>query len=197
VGPRARRRAILGFPTALIGGGIVLVLLGIPIGGLGLILVALVSRAAIRSRWRRQELARIFDGVTVGDVMETVPFVVVAQATLDTFAPALEDADEATVARVMRGDELLGLVGPREIRRVPRRRWAEVHAADAMTALSGLPVLGPRDPLGPAVERLVASTAPGLPVESDGRLAGLLTRLAVGRTVHEGTEAVALHDGRR
>ncbi len=46
--------------------------------------------------------------------METVPFVVAPQATLDTFAPALGGGGAATVARVMQGDELLGLMGPRE-----------------------------------------------------------------------------------
>ncbi len=46
--------------------------------------------------------------------METVRFVSAPQATRDTFAPALDGAAEATVARVMQGDELLGLMGPRE-----------------------------------------------------------------------------------
>jgi CBS domain-containing protein len=85
----------------------------------------------------------------------------------------------------MRGEELLGLVGPREIARVPRARWPEVHAAEAMAALQALPALAPDEPLGPAAERLAASSASGLPVVSEGRMAGILTRLAVGRTLHE------------
>lgn len=170
---------------ALLAGGLVLIVLGDALGGLALLTLGWFVHVASRVRRRRARLEQLIDGLTVGEVMEVVPFVVVPQATLDTFAPALESADDATVARVMRGDELLGLVGLREIGRVPRRRWAEVHAADAMTASGGLPVLDPDDALGPAAERLGASSAPGLPVVSEGRLAGILTRLAVGRAVHE------------
>ncbi len=85
----------------------------------------------------------------------------------------------------MRGEELLGLVGPREIARVPRARWPEVNAADAMATLQALPALSPDEPLGPAAERLGACSASGLPVVSEGLMAGILTRLAVGRTLHE------------
>ena len=134
---------------------------------------------------------------TVGEVMETVPFVVAPQATLDTFALALDGAGEATVARVMRGDELLGLVGAREIGRVPRGRWAAVHAAEVMAVSGGLPVLDPGDALGPAADRLATSSAPGLPVVREGSLAGILTRLAVGRTVHERAVANAERGDRR
>jgi CBS domain-containing protein len=197
VDSRIRQRAILALATALLGGGLVLIVLGNLVGGLALLVASLFARAAVRTRRRRDELERLIDGLTVGEVMETVPFVVMPQATLDTFAPALEEADDTTVARVMRGDELLGLVGPREIGRVPRQRWAEVHAADAMAAFGGLPALDPGDALGPAADRLVASSAPGLPVVSEGRLAGILTRLSVGRVVHERTVAAAEHPGRR
>ena len=192
-----RQRGILALGSALLGGGVVLILMGNLVVGLALMIAGWFARVAV-TRWRRRdELERLIEGLTVGGVMETVPFVVMPQATLDTFAPALKEADDTTVARVMRGDELLGLVGPREIGRVPRQRWAEVHAADAMAAFGGLPALDPGDALGPAADRLVASSAPGLPVVSDGRLAGILTRLSVGRVVHERTVAAAEHPGRR
>jgi CBS domain-containing protein len=64
-----------------------------------------------------------------------------------------------------------------------------------MVACDGLPELDPGEALGPAADRLGASSAPGLPVVSDGRLAGILTRLAVGRTVHERVVAAAGRGG--
>jgi CBS domain-containing protein len=185
VDPRIRRLATLALGPALLGAGLALIVLGSPVAGFALLVVGWFVRATARTRRRRDELERLIEGLTVGEVMETVPFVVAPQATLDSFALALDAAGEATVARVMQGDELLGLVGPREMKRVPRRRWAAVHAAEAMAASGGLPVLDPGDALGPAADRLGASSAPGLPVVSEGRLAGILTRLAVGRTVHE------------
>jgi CBS domain-containing protein len=197
VDPRLRRLGTLALPPALLAGGLVLIVMGDALGGLALLMLGWFVHSAFRARRRRHRLERLIDGLTVGEVMETVPFVVMPQATLDTFAPALEYADEATVARVMRGDELLGLVGPREIGRVPRQRWAAVHAVEAMVASDGLPELDPGEALGPAADRLGASSAPGLPVVREGRLAGILTRLAVGRTVHERAAAAAERGSRR
>ena len=193
--PRLRRLGSRALVPALLAGGLVLIVLGDALSGIALLTLGWFAHLAMRVRRRRDRLARLIEGLTVGDVMETVPFVVVPQATLDTFAAALEEGEEATVVRVMRGDELLGLVGPREVGRVPRGRWGAVHAAEAMVASDGLPELDPGEALGPAADRLGASSAPGLPVVSEGRLAGVLTRLAVGRTVHERVVAAAEHRG--
>ena len=188
---RLRRLGALAVTPVLLGAGLIVFALGNAIGGLALLMSAWLAWTTVKSRRRQHELERVIDGLTVGDVMETVPFVVVPQATLDTFAEALDAGGEATVARVMRGEELLGLVGRREIDRVPRARWPEVHATDAMVTLQTLPALAPDEPLGPAAERLAATSASGLPVVSDGRMAGILTRLAVGRTLHERAEVGA------
>jgi len=181
---------------ALLVGGLILVVLGNAMDGLALLMAAWFARTAAKARQRQDVLARLIHGLTVGEVMETDPFVVVPQATLDTFVRALDAAEGATVARVMRGDELLGLVGPREIDRVPSGRWPAIHADEAMVATDGLPVRDPGEPLGPAADRLGAWAAPGLPVASDGRQAGILTRLEVGRTLHERAEAGAGRRGR-
>jgi hypothetical protein len=188
---RGRRLARAIATPALLAGGLVLIMLGNAVGGLALVMASWFARATVRARQRHDDLERLIAGLTVGEVMETVPFVVAPQATLDTFALALDGAGPATVARVMRGDELLGLVGLREIGRVPRRRWATVHAVEAMADSGGLPELDPGDALGPAAECLGASSASGLPVVREGSLAGILTRLAVGRTLHERAAAAA------
>jgi len=196
VDARLRRLGALAVTPVLLGAGLIVFALGNAIGGLALLMSAWLAWTTVKSRRRQHELERVIDGLTVGDVMETVPFVVVPQATLDTFAEALDVGGEATVARVMRGEELLGLVGPREIDRVPRARWPEVHATDAMVALQTLPALAPHEPLGPAAERLGACLASGLPVVIEGRMAGILTRVAVGRTLHERATAGARRGAR-
>ena len=85
-----RQRGILALGSALLGGGVVLILMGNLVVGLALLLAGWFARFAVR-RWRRRdELERLIEGLTVGAVMETVPFVVTPQATLDTFAAALD-----------------------------------------------------------------------------------------------------------
>ena len=191
-----RRAGELLVTPALLATGLIVFALGNAIGGLALLMSAWFAWTAVKARRRQRGLERVIDGLIVADVMETTPFVVVPQATLDTFAEALDATDETTVARVMRGEDLLGLVGPREIERVPRAQWPLVHAAEAMAALETLPVLSPGEPLGPAVERLAASSASGLPVVIEGRTTGILTRLAVGRTLHERAEAAPARGAR-
>jgi len=194
--PALRRIGELVVTPTLLAAGLIMFALGNAIGGLALLMSAWFAWTTVKARRRQRALERLIDGLTVADVMETVPFVVVPQATLDTFAAALDIVEEATVARVMRGDELLGLVGAREIDRVPRSRWPVVQAAEAMVPLEALPMLLPGDPLGSAVERLGTCSASGLPVVSEGQTAGILTRLAVGRTLHERAEASAARGDR-
>jgi CBS domain-containing protein len=185
VTPRRRRQADRLLAPLLWAGGLVLVVLGNGIAGMALVTAGWFARSAVRASRRRDQLERLIEGVTVGEVMETEPLVVAPQATLDTFGNALDATGSTTVARVMRDGHLVGLVGPRELAGVPRGRWSTVHAGEAMAASASLPVLTPGEALRPAADRLGASRAPGFPVLEDGRLAGILTRLAVGRTLHE------------
>ncbi|MDA8237435.1 MAG: hypothetical protein M0T75_06070 [Chloroflexi bacterium] len=178
-----------GAPAGLWAAGIVVVALGDPVGGLALLLAGWFARAAVRAAARREALEALIVDLTVGEVMETTAVAVAPHATLDTFADAVGGAVDGTrgptVVRVMGDDRLLGLLGQRELARVPRRRWPVVRAGEAMVPASRLPVLAPGEALRPAAERLGASRAPGFPVVAEGRLAGVLTRMAVGRTLHE------------
>jgi predicted transcriptional regulator len=185
VTPRWRRLAgRLLAPTLWIA-GLVVIVLGNAIGGLALVMAGVVARSALRSARRREELEHLIDGLTVGDVMETASLVVAPHATLDTFEASLDATGPTTVARVMQGELLVGLVGLHEVEKVSSGRRSTVHASEAMVAAAELPVLVPDEELRPAADRLGASSAPGLPVVADGRLAGILTRMAVGRTLHE------------
>ncbi len=185
VSARWRRRLAGLLAPALWAAGLVVIVLGNAIGGLALVMAGVVARSGVRSARRREQLEQLVDGVTVGDVMETASLVVAPHATLDTFAASLDASGPVTVARVMHDDRLVGLVGPHEVERVPPGRWPTVHASEAMAATASLPVLSPEDPLRPAADRLGGASAPGLPVVADGRLAGILTKMAVGRTLLE------------
>jgi CBS domain-containing protein len=175
------RRAV---PWLVVGAGFVVTLAGNAIGGLALVLAGFAARAAIQAADRRDRLQRLLDGVTVADVMVTETRTVPAHVTVDTFAPDL-DGDEPDVVRVVADGRLVGILGRREIAKVPRRRWSAVRAGDAMAATAVLPGLVPDEPLGPAAERLGATGASGLPVLRDGEPVGILTRFAVGRTLQE------------
>ncbi len=179
--PRELARRSVG--PALVAAGFVLTLAGNAIGGLALVLAGWTARAAVRAGDRRDRLQGLLDGVTVGDVMETGGPAVAPHVTLDAFVPELDVSPDVGAVRVVADGTLVGIVGPREIARVPRTRWTAVRAGEAMTATASLPGLVPGEPLGPAAERLGASGATGWPVLADGRPVGILTRTAVGRAL--------------
>jgi CBS domain-containing protein len=170
-------------------GGLFLIVLGEAIAGLALVMAGWFARTAARAARRREQLEHVVDGVTVGEVMETSALVVAPHATLDTFGDAIDPAGPTTVARVTRDGGLVGLIGIAQLDRVPRARWPIVHAAEAMVGVEALPALRPGEALRPVADRLGASSAPGFPVYEDAQLAGILTRLGVGRVVDERASA--------
>ncbi len=185
-GRRGLRRAVRWTaPWLVVGAGFVLTLAGNAIGGLALVLAGFAARAAIQAADRRDHLQRLLEGVTVADVMVRETPIVSPSVTVDTFAPDLDDAADPGVVSVVADGRLLGILGRRELAKVPRRRWPTVRAAEAMVATTSLPSLAPDDPLGPAAERLGATGATGLPVVRDGEPVGVLTRFVVGRILHE------------
>jgi CBS domain-containing protein len=198
--PRDRARWLLRRvgPTALVFAGIGLIVVGNAIGGLAIVFAGWTARAAVRASDRRDRLQRLVDGVIVADVMETDYPSVPSSVTLDTFTLAMEADPGSGVVRVVEAGRFVGLVGPREVARVPRDRWHVVRAAEAMAPAASLPGLAPGDPLGPAAERVGASGATGLPVLEDGEPVGILTRFALGRALQQrlsaGREAIGRTD---
>jgi Zn-dependent protease/predicted transcriptional regulator len=143
----------------------------------------ILSARTIRDRVRVEEL--IGDAI-VRDAMEPATVTVHANLTLDTFAAQLLDGESGTTAvPVTEGDDVVGLIGVRQVNRVRRDRWAQTRVADAMLTPPRLVMLSPDDPLPGAVAALQRANADGLPVLVDGNLAGLMTRATVGKLVSQ------------
>ena len=170
---------------ALIAAGLAILVAVDPLTGILLVVLGFSLRGSMGGVARRHELAGLIAAVTVADAMERELPVLPPQVTLDTFADRLEGPADETVLPVMDGDRLLGVVGLGNLRRVRRRRWPTVRAAEAMTPADRLPVVAPGDTLAAAAEILGRSRLDGIPVVEDGRFIGLLTRYGVGRTLQE------------
>jgi CBS domain-containing protein len=142
-----------------------------------------LSSRTIRDRLRVDEL---IGDRHVRDAMEPSTVTVHPTLTLDTFAAQLLDPESGTTAvPVTDGDEVVGLVGLRQVNRLRRDRWPETHVADVMVKPPRLAIVGPDTPLPEAVAAIQRANVDGLPVVEDGRLTGVLTRLGVGRIVTE------------
>jgi Zn-dependent protease/CBS domain-containing protein len=141
----------------------------------------ILSANAVRDRVRLDDLV---GGHTVSEAMEAEPATVHPGLTVDTFAAQLLDgASPVTAVPVVEGEEVVGLLGVGQVRRLLPRRWATTRVADVMVRPPRLTFLAPGDALKGALERMQRTGLDGLPVLEDGRLAGVLTRRGMARFV--------------
>jgi Zn-dependent protease len=144
-----------------------------------------LSANSVRDRVKLDDLV---GDHTVADAMEPSPATVSPQLTIDTFASQLLDgASSMTAVPVERGDEVVGVLGVGQVRRVRRGAWATTRVEDVMATPPRLTLLSPETPLKEALERIHRAALDGLPVVEDGRLVGVLTRRGVGRFVQART----------
>lgn len=142
-----------------------------------------LSSNTVRDRVRLDELVGEH---LVSEVMEQTTTTVSPSLTVDTFAAQLLDV-ESTVSAVpvTRGDEVIGLLGAGQVRRLRRGQWASTHVADVMATPPRLVFLRPSETLREGLELVAKSRLDGLPVLDDGRLVGVLTRRSIGRFIGE------------
>ena len=194
---RAADRAVgmagqaVGWATVVVG---LAIAIGLdPLSGILVALLGLFFRNSARSAARGRELGEVIAGMTVREVMEGgLPFLPPA-ATVDAFALRLEGPGDLTALPVGRPDEVIGVIGLRDLRRVGDPERATLRAVQAMTPLADLPAVGPDDDLAAAVAILGGTRADAIPVVDDGRFVGLLTRYATGRAI--GARAAAARAG--
>lgn len=171
----SRSGRITGFLVIAIGIAVLLVdptFTGAMIALTGWFLV--LSANAVRDRVKVDELV---GGHTVGEVMEPDPITVGPNLTMDTFAAQLLDGESPmTAVPVVDGDEVVGILGVAQVRRIPRARWASTRVEEAMVRPPKLTFLSLQDPLKDALEQIQRHGLDGLPVLEDGRLTGVLTR---------------------
>ena len=143
----------------------------------------LVSGA--RAVERTADVEKMLEGIRVGDVMDHDVSGVPPGLTLDTFADQILRSGSSDSVPVMRGLDLLGMIGARQVRRVRRDRWPQMRAEDLMVSGDSLPSVGPEMSLRAALEHLQRSGLDGLPVMEAGALTGIVTRRAVAETVRD------------
>ncbi len=141
----------------------------------------ILTSNAVRDRLRLDELV---GGFKVGDAMEPDPITVHPGLTIDTFASQLIDGESPmTAVPVLTGDEVVGLLGVGQVRRVRRDRWAQTRVEEVMATPPRLAFLDRDADLKVGFEQLQRAGLDGLPVLEDGRLVGVLTRRSIGRLV--------------
>jgi Zn-dependent protease len=172
----------------LAGLGVVGILLGdmLPTDSLDGLMVALCGwfiASNARTVDRRAGLDRLLDGLSVGDVMDRDVPGIPPGLTIDTFAGQVLDGSSSMALPVTRGDELLGVIGATQLRRVRQDRWATTRAEDLMISPPALLIVSPETTIRAALVGLGRAGIDALPVMEGGALTGLLTRRAVAAAI--------------
>jgi Zn-dependent protease/predicted transcriptional regulator len=137
-----------------------------------------------RSVERAAVLEALLEGINVEDVMDRGVGGVPAGLTLDTFADQLLAADRGPVP-VVRGSDVVGILGPRQVKRVRRARWTETRAGDLMASVDALPTIAPETTVRTALEHLQRSGLDGLPVTDAEGYAGVVTRRGIAEAMRD------------
>jgi len=171
-------------------GGAALIFVGEVTNGAMVVLSGWFLRLSARAIEERVKVNDLIGDLSVGDVMERDGPTVRPGLTVDTFAEQLLDVEvPVTAIPVLAGEEVIGILGVRQVRRLRAGDRATARVEDVMAKPPRLPMLAPADRLVAAAEQLQRAGLDGLPVLDAGRLVGVLTRRSIGLVVKDRTDA--------
>ena len=164
-----------GFAYFLIIGGIGLTLIGF-LQGLWLALIGWFLSNAASASYRQTVVTELLCEGRVKDIMATdfrsvPPDLSLQQALHDYIMQYNQRA-----LPVVRGQKLEGLVTMTDIKKKPREQWSSVLVSEVMTKAGELKTVSPEDGLNTVIQLMESGDLNQLPVISDRKLVGLLSR---------------------
>jgi Zn-dependent protease/predicted transcriptional regulator len=169
----------------LLGIGLAVMIIGDTIDGLMLGVSGWLLGSASRGITRRLAVQELLEDVPVGDVVDRDVATVSPHLTVDTFADQLIEGGDGAAVPVMRNDEVLGVIGTGQVRRLGRKAWATTRAEELMVGPPSMAALSPTDSLWAALDRLRRTGLDGLPVVADDTFIGLVTRQLVATAIQD------------
>ncbi len=149
---------------------------------LGALLVAWFINNSARAAYREVVLEERFAGVTIDRVMATNPTTVTAWTSLeDVVTQHFLQRGERAVAVVRDDNFFMGLVAYADVRRIPRSEWASRAAGEVMTPAAKVQSVTPQDGIDLAIRYIAERHLNQLPVLSDGKLVGMISRADIVR----------------
>lgn len=173
-----------GIAYALIVWGILLFFTGNTLSGIWIGFTGWFLLSAAQSANTQSMVDTVFNGVTVGQVMNTQVTTVPANISVQRLVDEYFLPQGLRSALVMQGGVLGGLVTLSDIRHIPREEWGQTAVGFIMIPIERLHVVHPEQPLRDALKLLSDQNINQLPVvQQDGQLVGAVTREAIVRFI--------------
>ncbi len=168
------------------GVGMVFIIIGIlqffngaGIGGLWISFIGWFLLQAAAQSYAAVTLVKALQGVTAADLMATDCPILDGNLNIQHFV----DEELLRTGRrcfvITQNSQVVGLVTPHEIRKIPRARWPYTTLVDVMRPLGEMHTIAPETPLKEALEIMGREDLNQLPVMKDGALKGFLSRAQV------------------
>jgi len=152
---------------------------GAGVGGLWISFIGWFLLTAAGESYMRVGLARSFEGVTAGDIMTTDWPALDGNLDVEHF---VHDELLRTGRRcfvITQNGNIAGLLTPHEVKEIDRARWPYTTLSDIMRPLEDLHTVPPETPLNNALEIMGKEDLNQLPVVTNGRMAGILSRAQI------------------
>ncbi len=151
-------------------------LLGGNFGSLWLAIIGWFLFDAAAASYAQVETVAELRGVRVADIMARDCSVVDARGSLQAF---VDDWLLRTARRcfiVQDGGHIVGLITPSEVAKVGRAEWSSTTIRQVMLPIEGLHTIAADTPAAEGLEIMAREDVNQLPVVSEGRIAGVLSR---------------------
>jgi len=152
---------------------------GAGVCGLWISFIGWFLLTAARESYARVGMARAFEGVTAGDVMTNDCPALDGNLNIEHFVhnELLRTGRRCFV--ITQNGNIAGLLTPHEVKEIDRARWPYTTLSDVMRPLEDLHTVPPETPLKNALEIMGREDLNQLPVVTNGRLAGVLSRAQI------------------
>ena len=149
------------------------------VNGLWIAFIGWFLSQAVTGSARQARLMAALSGYTARDVMTSDLAWVAEEATLREVSEQHASRQPRLWFLVLRDGVLSGILGATEMARVPKRRWDEVTASDAMRPVGQMPLVSPAADAVDVLRQLEEGRIGHAGVISDGVLVGVVTQRSV------------------
>ena len=171
---RIASRIGAGFGAMLMILGIIAMFRGDLITGLWWLLIGMFIRSAAQGAHHQLQLRRALEGEPVSRFMTRDPIAVSPEVTLSELIEDYVYRHYHDLYPVISNGQLLGCIGVREIKQVPRDRWSLVPVRDAMTSRSEANVISQDVDAMQALSKMQSTGNSRLMVADGDRLVGII-----------------------
>jgi Zn-dependent protease/predicted transcriptional regulator len=178
--------------VVFIGLGILQFFQGRGLGGLWIAFIGWFLLQAASATYLQVQTGDLLRGLRVKDVMSTDYQTVDPNRSLDVFVHEQLLRSGRRCFLVMQNGRLLGLITPNEIRGINSKDWPSHQVGDVMRRADKIHFISPDMPAVEALEIMGREDVHQLPVMSDGRIAGIVSRAHIVQVLRSRSDLASL-----